>query len=879
MKQLLLTLLVFGLGLSLSAQNQFADVKTKVLANGLQVVVKEVHEAPLAQIQLSYRVGFRDSPAGLVEMPHFVEHMLFKGTPRFPRDEFSRLVSENGGYVNAFTSWERTTYVEEIPAFQVRQILEIEADRMTQVAFAAEDVEAEKKVVQSEIRGYAGNQTNAFELDVARKLGTPFAAALDLDPRTKAIDTITPESARGFYQKFYRPDNAVLVVAGDVDAKEVFAWAEAFFGKIAKPAKPLERAAVSYPVIKEDGLVQGSGIAREPYGRRYFNFLPYTPKSRDFVILFFIANTGLVPEIAWETYPEGGYLIQRFNNLAPKPLEVIDWKILESRFPAEKAKLLERNKLGFEELGTITNLLTSNTLNTGDPAYEDWLNAQYAQLQFSEIKAFVEKYFGPGPNLVAEFKISSADAQADGRSLSSLSDNFTSMRDTSFLDDPQSPRAEEYKTKAGQTYSNLSPRLKNLFQGVRDVTLDNGLRVVVRQGVLSQKTWVNLLIPAGTLREKVPFQAQRTSYLVLAGGPQIQLRRDLEKKGVSFSGNLIDNYFAGASASGPGTLLADILAMYAKTLGERKFNAKVLEAELEQNLNQFKKPTKDHNYFINETVKALFREAGGATYDPDQATAEERAKLVLQDIQNFYQTNYRPDGSILVITSPDKPEAVLELVKKSLGTWAKPAVAPDPAREPVLPGKIDKERIKTAKVDKAQENIVIFNQIVAQKDYPYDREVQLDLGSKILSDFPTGRMFRELRVKKGLTYGVSINDYSEPGRSVTLHGFLMASPQNLDAAVTGWKQIVKDFQKDGPTLAEFYFAQNKMLNLQAFRFRNTEAIHQSLVRAVFRNDPLNINLVLFDQIAASQPESLVKVWKEDVDMDKLMISITGPLKN
>lgn len=872
----LLTAFLLVISAGLPAQEHFSDVKTKTLANGLRVAVKEVPETPLAQIQLTYKVGFRDAPEGRIEMPHFVEHMLFKGTPRYPRDKVSIMVTENGGEINGYTSWDQTSYVELVPSYQVREILAMEASRMTEVAFLPEDFTTEKEVVLSEVRGYAGSQTNKFNLDLFRNLGHNKQRLLDFDQRMEGITAMTREEAVSFYRTWYRPDNALLVVVGDVKADEVFRWAQESFGPIAKPTAPLVRAKEPFQPITKTVSIQGSGIVREPFGFRYFNFQPYQPKSRDFTLLYFLNATGLVPELGWDVYPEGGYLIQNFNQIAPAPLEVLDWKILEQRFSQEKSSLLERRKLGWDELGSIAGVITESILEKEDPAFEDWLTKQFSTVEFGEIRSFLEKYFAPGPNLVGEFKIVSANQESTNYDASQTSDNFTRINDVSFLEEGSGHTADYYRSQGDKAYQDLSGRMKQLFSSIRTITLKNGLKLHVRQSTISEKTWVQFLVPAGFQQEKIPFTASLTADMVFAGGPQLRLQRNLQTKGVGFGGGRAYDIYSGAGAYGPGAQLESILQVYGQALGSRPFHEPVLNAEIEKNLNNFKNPTKDMGYWIRENIKFLFKQAGLTSYDPNESALDERIKATVLELENFYKANYRPTGSQLIITSPFTPEEVAALAEKHLGGWQDPSIEPYPVREQEAIGKVDKEVRKFSPVDKSRENVVHFFQSLATKDYPLEREVLMDLGTSILGESFTGRLFRNLRVKMGLTYGTSAWNSTDRSRSSTLGGYLQASPDNLEKAIAAWKNEIRILQTQGPTEAEFWFTRNKMINARAFQFRNTEAIHSYIVDRAFLGQPLDQGLEVMELLKNADRETLIKVWKEDINPETLLISIAGP---
>ena len=300
------------------------------------------------------------------------------------------------------------------------------------------------------------------------------------------------------------------------------------------------------------------------------------------------------------------------------------------------------------------------------------------------------------------------------------------------------------------------------------------------------------------------------------------------------------------------------------------------EEQIEKNLNNLKSPTKDMGYWITENIKALFKLAGLKSYDPEDATAPMRAQLSIPDLQSFYEANYRPEGAILIITGPQPLEVMESWARETLGRWEVPSVPAFPSQELSSFGKVDQEVQKFALVDKSRENIVHFFQSLAPKDYPREREVQFDLGSSILGEAFTGRLFRNLRVKQGLTYGTSVWNYTDRIRSSLLSGYLQASPENLDKAISAWKNELKTMQNEGPTPVEFYFAKNKMLNARAFSFRNTESIHSYMVSSAIQNVSIFNALDVFTLIHDAKLEDMITIWKEDLDVNKFLISIAGP---
>ncbi|MFD0988346.1 M16 family metallopeptidase [Methyloligella solikamskensis] len=209
------------------------------LENGLQVVVIPDHRAPVATQMLWYKVGSADDPKGISGLAHFVEHLMFKGTEANPPGQFAKVVARNGGEFNAFTRNDVTAYFERVAKDRLPTVMALEADRMINLRFSAEEVKSERDVVLEERRSRVENAPNAIlqeRMMAALFPGHPYG--IPVIGWYEEIEGFSPEAAVEFYKRYYAPNNAVLVIAGDVTPEEVRTLAEETFGPI--PASDLE---------------------------------------------------------------------------------------------------------------------------------------------------------------------------------------------------------------------------------------------------------------------------------------------------------------------------------------------------------------------------------------------------------------------------------------------------------------------------------------------------------------------------------------------------------------------------------------------------------------------------------------------------------------
>jgi zinc protease len=223
---------------------------TFTLGNGMQVVVIPDHRTPVVTQMIWYKVGSADETPGKSGLAHFLEHLMFKGTAAHPAGEFSKTVQRIGGSENAFTSTDYTGYFQRVPREQLASMMEFEADRMTGLVLKDENVLPERDVVLEEYNMRTANNPDARlteQIMAALYLNHPYGRPI-IGWRQE-IEKLDREDALAFYKRFYAPNNATLVIAGDVDIKEIRPMVERSFGQVApQPAIAAQRMRPQEPV-------------------------------------------------------------------------------------------------------------------------------------------------------------------------------------------------------------------------------------------------------------------------------------------------------------------------------------------------------------------------------------------------------------------------------------------------------------------------------------------------------------------------------------------------------------------------------------------------------------------------------------------------------
>lgn len=269
MKSVLVAVGIFFL--SYAPSFAVGEVTTYSLENGMDIVVIEDHRAPVVTHMVWYKVGAADEAPGKSGIAHYLEHLLFKGTDNLEPGEFSEIVAANGGSENAFTSYDYTGYFQRVSADRLGLMMKLESDRMQNLKLTAEEVLPERDVIIEERNSRTENNPNAlFSEHRSALMYQNHPYGIPVIGWKHEMAQLTRDDAIDFYKNYYAPNNAILIVAGDVEPSEVLALAREHYGpripsdaiqERVRPQEPPKRAAVR--TIFEDPRVRQPYIIRE----------------------------------------------------------------------------------------------------------------------------------------------------------------------------------------------------------------------------------------------------------------------------------------------------------------------------------------------------------------------------------------------------------------------------------------------------------------------------------------------------------------------------------------------------------------------------------------------------------------------------------------
>src|SRR5205085_4570 len=230
---------------------QTAPMRSTTLDNGLTVLIQEEHTAPLASVWCWYKVGSKDERPGLTGVSHWVEHMNFKGTTNIPRDQVKGIIEQFGGSWNGYTWIDQTTYLETATRDALDRMLFIESERMANCLYHPDDCESERTVIIAELQGGENDPDQLLDQEVtatafkAHPYGHPTIGWLS------DLQSMTRDDLYGYYQRYYVPDNATLVIVGDVETSDALRRVEHHFGAIAPRELGARQRTVEPPQIGE----------------------------------------------------------------------------------------------------------------------------------------------------------------------------------------------------------------------------------------------------------------------------------------------------------------------------------------------------------------------------------------------------------------------------------------------------------------------------------------------------------------------------------------------------------------------------------------------------------------------------------------------------
>jgi len=747
------------------------DVIDTRLSNGLQVLLKEVHTAPVVSTWIWYRVGSRNEVEGTTGLSHWVEHMLFKGSRRFPKGAIMRAVNRHGGYLNAMTSYDYTAYYETLPAAQADLALQIEADRMTTAQFDPAEAEAERTVIIAEREGSENEPHYVLAEEVA-------AAAFRVHPYHHQpigwkvdLQAITHEQLYAHYRRHYAPNNAVLIVVGDVDATEHLALIERYFGDIA-PTEPLA------PVGREEPPPRGERRVRVrmPGSAPIVRISYHTPP---------VSHPDYLALVVLDAVLSGGKAMFAFGDSPARSA-----RLYRALVETELA-----SSVGSNYHPSLDPFLFSlgATVRDGRSAadVEAALLAEVAKLQEEavqerELRVAIRQ-------TQAQFAYSSESVSNQALALGFLEMVDDHRRMDRLLDELAAVTAEDVM-RAARAYLGEDNRVVGWFvperggggstrlpeassvlwappvayyqRPTRDLpvspdsvvreTLDNGVVVLVKENPVSPSLTIEGSIQAGGIHEE-------DATAGLANLTAAMLRRGTERYTFQELNQVLDdvgaslNVYAGRDDAGfSGRALADDLGLLIDVLAEVLTRPSFSPAELDkfrgQMLTQLGVAEMDTGYRADVAFDAALYPPGHPYGRPVAGTRETVAALTRDQVSAFYRAHYHPASLVVCVVGAVRAADVVDRLARALGDWRSASPVERRGVPPVDP-RSEPAEVRVLLPGKAQVDLIwgVLGMPRTSPDYYGAQVANVILGRLGLM----GRLGANVRDRLGLAYYVS----------------------------------------------------------------------------------------------------------------------------
>lgn len=679
MKHVLLCLLSLIL-----ISNALGDAEVYTLENGLTVVLDEMHFAPSAVVLVQYRVGSRNETPDIAGISHFTEHMMFNGTPDMPGQMFWQLVQKDGGGANGGTGQDFTTYYIYLPSSKLENALRMESDRMHNCLMDPDDIAQEIGVVTDEWRLYSDSPDGQLSQRARAEFYGDHPLGIPVIGYGETIAAYDEEKVRAYYETWYRPSNATLVVAGDFHTEEALALVEEYFGsvpcdgpvqdnvpEVGELTFP-ERVDMEYPAEADRFLIWFRGCSAEsPDMPALFLLSAHFSASRLGWIEREMVNGGLL-SAGYASAPRGldenpfsfyGVVQPGINTDSVVTLLISEiFSAAEEPIDAARLSMLQQYMMGSELAGVNTPVRQAYR-HAYDISLMGGLNGQRelmeraAELTPEDLMEVASRYFTPDRMMVAVLHATDGATGAQG----------TSTAGTTETDVP------EVTDWSGLNLSSdfVLPE-HSISMGVERFVLNNGLVLLVKEDHSFPNVEIMAAFPMCPRRED-PAKcgiSSITAELMLRGTAEMGYEAFHERLAVLGSSTWIQplNNYAISNVYGLSehsntyfTSLADLLMRPA--MAEEDFQS--VKARFLANLER---SAESPFYMAYMGFDDIILEPGNQRY----ATLETAGSITRDDAEAWWRATVRPEGTVISIVGDITPERALSLTEEYLGEWENP---------------------------------------------------------------------------------------------------------------------------------------------------------------------------------------------------------------
>jgi zinc protease len=868
------------------------NVEKTVLENGLTVLTKEVHNAPVVTVQVWYNIGSAKEAPGINGIAHQLEHLMFKGTKNRPI-QFGKLFSALGSDSNAFTSYEQTAYYNTAERDKLKALLELEADRMQNLHFDHQQLASEQRVVISELRGYENSPKYRLKRAVMQSVFPDHGYGLPTGGTQADVEKLTVEQVREYYERYYHPDHAILVIVGDFQTATALETVKEVFGKI-----PKSQQTPKFPNFPTPQVPTSPIVLREPGAGKLLQLIYPLPNLNhpdlpvlgvmDYILTGgknsylsqALVKSGLATDISAHvaSLRAIGWYDLSVTAAPNQDLQKIDavtksaiTKLVKTGVTSEeveraKNQLIASVILNRRDLLSQGQQFANDQLIADDYRYTERYLENVRKVKAADVIDVINKYLKPEAAAVGFFE--PQQNAKDDHNLSSSSSSSATAENLTAGVTVAAADIRKYLPTTDDTTNNLNQPIP------QRLTFANGLRVLLLPDKSSPTVTLGGYIKAGREFEK-PEKAGLASLVAnnLMNGTKtkdtLAIAQTLAARGAS-----LDFTALREGVRIQGRSLREDLPVLLETMTDvvknSTFPGKELEISRQQAVNDVKLELDDVDEVANRKfIQAIYPQNHPLHIFP---TLESIQKIKREDVIAFRQQHYRPDTMVLVLVGDFDVESVRSLIETQLGDWrvnGKPLMVEYPTVvmadkgihvNSVLPGKSQAVTYMGYTGVKRQDprfyQALVLNQI---------------LGGDTLS----GRLGAEVRDRLGLTYGIYSN-FQGGKNAGTFLIEMQTSPEDTNRAIATTRQLLKQLHQQGVTTQEIETAKRTLISNYNISLSKPEQLTaRILTNEVFGLDKLELQ-AFAEKLQQVTKNEVNQLARQLLDPDKFVVVTVGP---